>query len=121
MNLNVILPITFGGLMLALGALNELQWRRRLWNHVLLTGRVVDVHSDGDGGCFPEIEYQSGGISKTFRSSFSIGRTPFVGESIEIVTNTDGENAEYFTNKSRWYFTIIPIIAGMVSIAIALL
>lgn len=120
MNLDVLIPTTVGVLLLAVGAHNELQWRRRLWNHVALTGRVVGLHSDGDGGCFPEIEFEFAGRKKKFRSAYSIGPTPFVGDSVKIIAEPDGENAEYFTNKSRWYFTAIPVVTGLACIAIAL-
>jgi hypothetical protein len=105
MNLNVILPTTIGVILLALGTHNELQWRHRFRNHVSLTGRVINLHPDDDGDCYPKIEYEFGGRQKRFRSSYSILPTPFIGETVKIVADHLGENAEYFTKKTRWYFT----------------
>jgi hypothetical protein len=121
MNLDVILPTTIGVLLLMVGAHNEFQWRRRLWNHVSLTGRVMDLHPDDEGDCYPEIEYEFLGQRKSFRSSYSIMPTPFIGESVKIVANHFGEDAEYLTKRTRWYFTTIPIVAGLASLAIGLL
>src|SRR5690606_17905354 len=92
MNLDVILPTTIGILLLMVGAHNEFQWRRRFWNHVSLTGRVIDLHPDDEGGCYPEIEYEFLGQRKSFRSSYSIMPTPFIGESVKIVANHFGED-----------------------------
>lgn len=121
MNLDVILPTTIGVLLLALGFHNELQWRQRLWDHVTLTGSVVDLHPDDDGGCFPEIEYAFDGQLRRFRTAYSIPPNPFIGESVKIIADRNGENPEYFTKKTRWCFTVIPIVAGLVSLAIGLL
>lgn len=120
MNLDVVIPLTIGGLLLALGSLNELLWHLRLWRHVKIDGRVVDLHADGDGGCFPEVEFEINGMKKQFWSAYSIGRTPFIGESVVVVADCHGENAERLTTGTRWCFTAIPIAAGAVAIGIAL-
>ena len=121
MSLDVVLPTAIGVLLFALGLHNELQWRRRLRNHLSITGRVIDLHPDGDGDCYPEIEYEFCGQTRKFRSAYSIMPTPFIGETVMIIVDNVGENAEYFTIKTRWYFTLIPVVAGVVALAIGLL
>ena len=119
MDLSVVLSCALGVVLLTLGAINEFQWRRRLWNHVSLTGRVVELYTDHGDSCYPEIEYEFQGQQKKFRSSFSMIATPAIGEKVRVVTDQYGDNAEYFTNQTRWYFTAIPIVAGLVALAIA--
>ena len=118
MGLNVLLPIAIGGLLLGIGLRNELEWRRRLRHHLSITGRVIGLHPDDDGDCYPEIEYDFCGQTRKFRSAYSLLPTPFIGESVTIIVDNVGENAEYFTKKTRWYFTLIPIVAGVVALAI---
>lgn len=121
MNLNVLIPNFIGALLLAIGVHNELQWRQRLRGHASIIGRVTHLHPDEDGDCYPEIEYSFGGETRRFRSNYSIGPTPFIGETVKVIVDSRGENAEYFTNKTRWYYTTIPIVAGVAALAIGLL
>ena len=84
MDIGFVLSSSLGAVLLVLGVHNEFQWRRRLWNHLTLTGRVVELHSDHEDSCYPEIEYEFQGQLKRFRSSFSMLPTPRIGESVRM-------------------------------------
>ena len=118
MNPEVIIPTTIGILLLALGAHNEISWRRRLWDCVTVTGRVVDLVPDDDGDCYPEIEYSLNSQLRRFRSAYSVSPTPYIGEAVKVFADVRGDNAEYYTKKTRWSFTVIPVVAGLIAVAI---
>lgn len=114
----VLILTTLGILLLALGVHNEISWRRRLRDRVTVTGHVVDLVPDDDGDCFPEIEFEFGSQLRRFRSAYSLSPTPFIGEAVKVVTDCHGEDAEYLTTKTRWSFTVIPVVAGLIAILI---
>lgn len=112
--------LAVGATLLFLGVVHELRWRRRSRNFEINDGRVIGIHIDDDESCFPEIEYMFDGKLKRFRSCYSFGPRPDIGTRVRIMVNAEDGDAELFTPNSRWTFTVVPILVGILSIGIAL-
>lgn len=119
MDLGEFITLAAGLVLLAIALQNELQWRRRLQNRSIVKGQVVDLVPDEDGNCYAEIEFNIGAECKRFQSTYSFTRTPYIGEAVDVMTNESGTDAEHYTVKTRWTFTLIPFAVGLTVIAIA--
>lgn len=101
-------------LLFAVALFNELQWRARCRDAILLDGIVVDILPDGDDGYFPEVEYIHRGATKRFRSAYSIPPAPFVGSTLPVMLDSTGGSPEIFTPSTRWLFTLWSSVAGLI-------
>lgn len=113
-----MLATAIGSILLALAAANEWQWRTRSRDATIVDATVVDIHADGDGGYFPELEYVLDGKTRRFRSSYSIPPTPFIGTKMPVMVDSIGDSPEIFTSRHRWLLTLIPFAAGAIFVLV---
>lgn len=116
-----MLAFSIAAVLIVIGLFHELRWRTRSRDAIIVQAVVVDIHGDGDDGYFPELEFVYNGVTRRFRSTYSIPPTPFIGSKVPVMLDCFGESPELYTPRSRWLFTVIPLTAGAIFLIVGCL
>ena len=119
--LAVFFFLAFGVSCLALALWHEFTWwKMRQWKEE--EGTVVGfskTYDDGDS-YHPEIEFEGATGPTRFFSKYGSSKEPEVGQSVVLLVSKSREQAEELCLSNRLLFTIIPLLFGVVFIAVAL-
>ena len=108
-----IILLLFGIACLLLALWHEFRWfKRRNWLRV--QGQVIEIVSAGaDDDAHPKIEYSVDDITLNFVSDYGGSSCPAIGDSVVVLHEPSGRQAEHLTQTNRWLFTIVPFLFFM--------
>jgi hypothetical protein len=113
--------ILFGCAAVICGVAHEWLWQRRSKGTIIkgvVVGNVADFGGESGPTYAPEIEYTTRGESRRFVSAYERGEPLPEGETVDVLLSPHSQGAEHYTAGTRWMFTIVPLLFGLVFILV---